>query len=94
MFAVILRTEIDAERLAEAEAMLNEQILPAVKTRPGFVSGIWARALDGKSGTSIVVFEDEASARAAVEAATEMAPPPGAPVTYGAFEVASVIAQA
>jgi len=89
-----MKTEIDAARLAEAEQVLNQQILPAVKMMDGFVSGIWARALDGKSGTNLLVFEDEASARAAVAAAEATAPPPQAPITYGEFELATVIAQA
>ena len=94
MFAVVMRTEIDPERVAQAEEMLNSQILPAVKALAGFTSGIWARHLDNRAGTSLLVFEDEESARAAVAAAEAMAPPPGAPVSYGTFELARVIAQA
>lgn len=94
MYAVIMRTELDGERVGEAETMLNEQVVPAVKAMPGFVSGIWARHLDNSAGTSLLVFDSEESARAAVAAAQAMAPPPQAPVTYGVFELARVIAQA
>lgn len=94
MFAVIGRAEIDADRVAEAEAALHQQILPAVKEMAGFVSGTWTRSLDDKSGRSVVVFDSEDSARAAVEAAQGMAPPPGAPITFGTFDVVRVVVQA
>ena len=93
MFAVIGRAEIDADRVAEVEAILSQQLLPAVKEMPGFVSGTWTRSLDDKSGRSVVVFDSEDSARAALEAAKGMAPPPGAPLTFGTFDVVTVVAQ-
>ena len=91
---MIGRVEIDADSVAEAEATLRQQLLPAVKEMPGFVSGTWTRSLDDKSGRSVVVFDSEESARAAAEAAKGMAPPPEAPITFGTFEVVRVVVQA
>lgn len=94
MFAVIGNVGIDADRVAEAEAMLHQRLLPAVKEMAGFVSGTWTRALDDASATSMVIFDDEESARAAVEAAKGLTPPPEAPITFGTFDVVRVIVQA
>lgn len=94
MFAVIGRVNIDADRVAEAEAMLHQQLLPQVKQLAGFVSGTWTRALDDASATSMVLFDSEESALAAVQAAHEMTPPPEAPITFNTFDVVRVVAQA
>jgi len=94
VFAVIGSAEIDSDRVEEAESILKERLLPSVKAMEGFVSGTWTRALDDASGTSMVVFESEAVANAAIEAAKGMAPPPGAPITFGGFRLVRVVAQA
>ena len=93
MFALIGSAEIDQDRVQEAEAILKERLLPSVKAMDGFVSGTWTRSLDDASGTSMVLFESEAEANAAMEAAKEMVPPPGAPITFG-VRLVRVIAQA
>jgi hypothetical protein len=51
-----------------------------VKQAAGFVSGTWARSEDGTHGQSLLLFESQEAAKAAVERAAA-GPPPGAPVT-------------
>lgn len=94
MHAVFGTVEIEADRVAESETMLKEQLLPRVKDFPGFVSGTWTRSMDDTQGRSLIIFDNEESARAAIEAAKEMAPPPGAPIKFGTFELFQVVAQA
>jgi hypothetical protein len=94
MFAVIGNAQIDPDRVEEAVSILEERLLPRVKAMGGFVSATWTRSLDDKNGTSMVLFETEAAANAAVEAAKEMAPPPEAPLTFVDFRVVRVVAQA
>lgn len=94
MFAVLGDVEVDADRVEEAQAMLMNGLLPQVKEIDGFVSGTWTRDRDGSRGRSVVIFEDEASAVAAAENAQGMAPPDGAPIRFGSFDVVEVVAQA
>jgi len=61
MHAVHVRVTV-ADREAAVKA-LQEQIVPAVSGAPGFVTGHWVALPNGK-GTSIVVFDSEASAQA------------------------------
>ncbi len=61
MYAVVATVDItDGEAATKG---LAEQVIPMVKQAPGFVGGYWVR-LDEGHGTSIVVFETEAQARA------------------------------
>jgi hypothetical protein len=94
MFAVIGRSQIDPDRVEAAESMLKERLLPKVKAMGGFVSGTWTRSLDDKEATGMVLFETEAAAEAAVETMQGMAPPPEAPISFGAFDVVRVVVQA
>ena len=64
MFAVIGNAQIDPDRVEEALSILEERLLPRVKTMGGFVSGTWTGSLDDKNGTSMVLFETEAAVKA------------------------------
>ena len=87
MFGIV---EIDPSRAAEAEAMLNEQVVPSVREAPGFISGTWARSTDGTQGRSVLVFETEEAARTAAKNASE-GPPPDAPVKFVSADVYEVL---
>ena len=62
MHAVHVRVTV-ADREAAVKG-LQDQIVPTVSGAPGFVAGYWVALPNGK-GTSIVVFDSEASAQAA-----------------------------
>jgi heme-degrading monooxygenase HmoA len=94
VYAVLGHAEIEPDRADEAEAMLRNALLPQVKEMDGFVSGTWTRSRDRRHGRSVVIFDDEASAEKAAENARAMAPPPGAPMAFGSFDVVEVLAQA
>lgn len=94
MFAVIGSAQIDPDRVEEAASILEERLLPQVKEMGGFVSGTWTRSLDDETGTSMVLFETEAAATAAVDAAKGMTPPSEAPIAFAGFRVVRVVAQA
>lgn len=93
MHAMVGEVEIDASRADEARELLQAFTVPTAKSQPGFISGTWVRALDGKRGRSILLFESEATARACAEVAAQ-GPPPGAPVKVISMEVYEVMAQA
>ena len=93
MHAVIGTVEIDAGRADEAAQLLASFAVPNAQQAPGFVSGTWCRSADGTRGHSVVLFDSEATARAAAERAAQ-GPPPGAPVRFVSADVFEVLAQA
>jgi hypothetical protein len=62
MHAVVIDVTIDDLSAARAEL---EQLVPQVSGAPGFVAAYWVSLPDG-TGTSIAVFDSEASAQAMV----------------------------
>src|SRR5438093_4698615 len=66
MHAVVITVGIEPGKADEATAILHNQVVPDVKATPGFVSGTWARSEDGTNGHSLVLFENEETAKAAL----------------------------
>ena len=86
MHAVVVNVEIndpDAARQGLAE------LVPQVKSAPGFVAGYWVR-VDDTHGTSVVVFETEDQARAGAPPADGAAPG----VTMTGVSIGEVLASA
>ena len=87
MHAVVVQVTVnDAEA---ATAFLNDELVPRVSQAPGFVAGYWVRL--GDNGRSIVVFESEDAANAALENVNRQ---PGDFVTVESAEVGEVVASA
>jgi hypothetical protein len=63
--AALVTLTIDPEQAPAAASALVNDILPAVRSAPGFVAGYWLEPADGQ-GFSIVLFETEEQARGAV----------------------------
>jgi hypothetical protein len=92
MYAVVGQVKVDTAREGEARKLLEEFTVPAAKGLEGFNNGIWARALDGDAGHSLLLFDSEANARAAAERIAQ-GPPPDGPVTFTNVTVCEVVAQ-
>jgi hypothetical protein len=75
MYAAVVHANIPGGVTDARIANLRENIIPMVSGAPGFKAGYWTRPESDK-GLAFVVFEDEASARAA-------APPPGTDMGEG-----------
>jgi len=90
MHAALLTVTIDPAQADAARVALAEQVVPMVRSAPGFVAGYWVDPVDGK-GLSFVVFESEAQAR-------QTAPPAGASpapgVTVDSTQILEVVAHA
>jgi hypothetical protein len=90
MYAGVVRANVPGGVTDERLEDLKAKIAPMVSSAPGFVAGYWLDVVDDK-GLAIVVFEDEASAKAA-------APPAGSDmgngVTIESVEFRAVIANA
>lgn len=93
MHAVVVAVDIEGGKLEQATQMLNSVVVPAVSQSPGFVSGVWVHSVDGAHGQSIMVYENEETAKAAAAALEADGPPPGAPVKLVSVNVFEVAAQ-
>ena len=58
MHAALVTLTIDPDQAPAAASALVNEILPAVRSAPGFVAGYWLEPADGQ-GFSIVLFESE-----------------------------------
>ena len=90
MFGIVVEVRID--RHDEAGQMLESVVVPLTKASPGFVTGYRLGSDDQTTGTSVLIFENEETARDAVKAMT--AAPEGGPVTFTRTDILPVIAQA
>jgi len=90
MHAIIASVTIEPGHDEEAQAQLENNVLPMVKQAPGAVSGYWMRSDDGQHGSSVVLFENEEAARAGAD----MIPNTPRPdfVTFDSIEVREVVA--
>ena len=83
MHAVVATVKVDNP--AQARERLQDLRLPVVRRAPGVVCGYWLEPVDGV-GMSVIVFETEEHARAAL--AFPLAPIPGVtPLTLTVREV-------
>ena len=89
MYAVVVKVSISNP--ADAQKALTEQVVPRISQAPGFIAGYWTRADDGNNGQSMIVFESEDAARAAVERILTDVPDA---VTFESAEVREVVANA
>jgi len=87
MHAVVVRSTLhDFER---ATTFLREETLPRVKQAPGLVGAQWVR-LDQNTGTSMLTFESEQAAQAAVEQLSNN-PPPADALTIESVQIGEVV---
>ena len=91
MHALFVTVSIQPGHGDEAQAQLETNVVPRVKETPGAMAGYWLGPTPDGHGTSIVLYEDEAAARAAA-AALPNAPRPDF-VTFDKVEVREVVAR-
>ena len=90
MHAVVSTANIPGGATDERRKNLKENILPMVSGAPGFVAGYWLVPV-ADTGMSVVIFKDEASAKAAAPSpGTDM----GVGVTITTVEFREVLASA
>lgn len=87
MHAVVVRSTLhDFER---ATNFLREQTLPRVRQAPGLVAAQWVR-IDENTGTSMLTFESEEAAQAAVDQLRNN-PPPADALTIDTVQIGEVV---
>jgi len=74
---------------AFAQKMLETEVVPLVQSQAGFLKGIWARNVDGKTGIGTAVFDTKANAEAAGQNIRVQPRPAEAPqiVSAGVYEI-------
>jgi hypothetical protein len=70
MHAALVTLTVDPDQAPAAADALTRDILPKIRSAPGFVAGYWLEPLEDGSGFSFVLFESEEQAR-------QSAPPTG-----------------
>ncbi|MFF3767631.1 hypothetical protein ACFYYR_26615 [Streptomyces sp. NPDC001922] len=90
MHAVLVTLTIEPVLAPVAAAALMEDIMPSVRSAPGFIAGYWMEPVDGR-GLSMVLFESEDEARAATPPAADWTAPG---VTIEGTEIRRVAATA
>jgi hypothetical protein len=90
MHALVVNVSIQPGHSEEAQAELETNVVPRVKEAPGVVAAYWASSPDGAHGTSMVLFESEATAKAGADMARN-GPRPDF-VTFDKLEVCEVVA--
>jgi hypothetical protein len=74
MHAALVKLTIDPEQAPAAASALTSDVLPSIRSAPGFVAGYWLEPTDGQ-GFSVVVFETEEQARESTPPASSWAAP-------------------
>jgi hypothetical protein len=74
MYAALIQLKIDPAQAPAAAAAFSNEILPKVKSAPGFVTGYWVDPVNGE-GFGFVLFESEKQALAATPPAVTWAAP-------------------
>lgn len=93
MYAIVTTVSVDTTREADANALLANVVVPAVKATAGLAGAYWARTADHSEGMSVELYESEVDAQAAFPA-RQAGPPPGAPVTVTSVRLMEVVATA
>ena len=91
MHAVVVRVTVNDEDTGRK--MLAEEVVPRASAAPGFVAGYWTRSANDQSGLSMIVFDTEDQANAAM-AMIQQGPPNPDAVTLESVEVREVIESA
>ena len=73
MYAAMVSLTIDLKQAQAAAAAFTNDILPRVKSAPGFISGYWLDPANGE-GFGFVLFETEEEARRSVPLLSRSAP--------------------
>jgi hypothetical protein len=74
MHAALVTLTIDPDQAPAAAKALTRDILPKIRSSPGFVAGYWLEPVDAR-GFSFVVFETEEQARRSAPPASNWAAP-------------------
>jgi len=67
MNAIVVEVDVSGADVETALQKLRDEIIPRVKSMPGFQSGTWMRPNDEQKGLALILFDSEENARSASE---------------------------
>ena len=91
MWAMTVTVEVPTAE--EQRERLEREVLPMVREVPGFRHGSWMLHESGRSGIGVIVFDDEAGARALAQG-LQVGGPAGAGATVRSVDVYEVLVEA
>lgn len=74
-FAAVTYVNLEGRDQAQGEQQLRDEVIPSLKSSPGFQAARFLRSTDGKTGVGALIFDTEANAKAALAARPAEAPP-------------------
>lgn len=92
-YAIVVRVTFKPGLEEAATKTLETEVVPAAKAAAGFVTGFWMHAQDGRTGTSVELFDSRSNAEAEMSRRS-MAMPAESPVTIDSAEILEVAASA
>ena len=75
MHAALVTLTVDPAQAPAAANALTNDLLPMIRSGPGFVAGYWLEPAEGGKGFSIVLFETEEQARQATPPVSDWSAP-------------------
>jgi hypothetical protein len=91
--AIVVRVTFKAGFEEPAMKMLTTEVVPGAKAATGFVAGYWMHSDDGRTGSSVELFDSLANAQAEMgRRSTDM--PADAPVSVDSAEILEIVASA
>ena len=93
MWAMTVTVDVLTATAEDQREGLEREVLPTVRQLPGFRHGTWMLHESGRSGMGVLVFDDEAGARAAADG-LQVGGAAGAGATVASVDVHEVLAEA
>ena len=91
--AIVVRVTFKPGLEEAATKVLENEVVPAAKAAAGFVAGYWMHTEDGRTGTSVELFEGLANAQAEMSSRSADIPTES-PVTIDSAEIVEIVASA
>jgi hypothetical protein len=91
--AIVVNVTFREEMMAIADDMLRTQVIPGAKAAEGFVAGYWMHSADGRTGTSVELFDSLANAEAELGRRSTTSPPES-PVNVDGVAILEIVGNA
>ena len=84
-FAAVTNVNLEGRDPAVSQKLLEEALIPMIKSQQGFQRARFLRSVDGRTGVGAVIFDTESNAKAALDTMTTNRPAEAPPVTSTAI---------
>jgi heme-degrading monooxygenase HmoA len=74
-YAAVTYVNLEGRDQSQGEQQLRNEVIPSLKSLPGFQAARFLRSTDGKTGVGAIIFDSEANLKAALATRPADAPP-------------------